>query len=94
MVEPLRTHSNLPCRPASPFITVVRGGSTGLQGSRGKQVKGEAGLRVSSGRFDNTEPPPNHCDEGGSRPTGQVQVGISVERSRFSKIATLFFMPL
>ena len=27
MVEPLRTHSNLPCRPASPFITVVRGGS-------------------------------------------------------------------
>ena len=27
VVEPPRTHSNLPCRPASPFITVVRGGS-------------------------------------------------------------------
>ena len=25
--EPLQTHSNLPCRPASPYITVVRGGS-------------------------------------------------------------------
>ena len=24
-----RTHSNLPCRPASPFVTVVRGGSVG-----------------------------------------------------------------
>ena len=29
MVEPPRTHSNLPCRPASPFVTVVRGGSVG-----------------------------------------------------------------
>jgi len=27
VVEPPQTHSNLPCRPASPFITVVRGGS-------------------------------------------------------------------
>ena len=25
MVEPPRTHSKLPCRPASPFIRVVRG---------------------------------------------------------------------
>ena len=29
VVEPPRTHSNLPCRPASPFVTVVRGGSVG-----------------------------------------------------------------
>ena len=27
VVEPPRTHSNLPCRPASPFITLVRCGS-------------------------------------------------------------------
>ena len=27
MVEPPRTHSNLPCRPASLFITAVGGGS-------------------------------------------------------------------
>ena len=27
VVEPPRTQSNLPCRPASPFITVVRGSS-------------------------------------------------------------------
>ena len=26
-VEPHQTHSNLPCRPASPFVTVIRGGS-------------------------------------------------------------------
>jgi len=26
-VKPPRTHSNLPCRPASPFVTVIRGGS-------------------------------------------------------------------
>ena len=26
-IEPHRTQSNLPCRPAYPFITVVRGGS-------------------------------------------------------------------
>ena len=25
--EPPQTHSNLPCRPPSPYITVVRGGS-------------------------------------------------------------------
>ena len=30
VVEPLQTNSNLPCRPASPFVTVVRGGSVGL----------------------------------------------------------------
>ena len=29
VVEPPRTHSNLPCRPASPFVTVVQGGSVG-----------------------------------------------------------------
>ena len=28
--EPPQTHSNLPCRPASPFVTVVRGGSVWL----------------------------------------------------------------
>ena len=27
VVEPPRTHSNLPSRPASPFVTVVRRGS-------------------------------------------------------------------
>jgi len=28
--EPPQTHSNLPCRPASPYITVVRRGSVRL----------------------------------------------------------------
>ena len=41
-VEPHQTHSNLPCRPASPFVTVFRGGS--VQSVRGtkpprRQVK-------------------------------------------------------
>ena len=27
VVEPPQTYSNLPCRPASPFVTVVPGGS-------------------------------------------------------------------
>ena len=26
-VEPPQTHSNVPCRPVSPFVTVLRGGS-------------------------------------------------------------------
>ena len=29
-VDPPQTHSNLPCRPASPYITVVREGSVQL----------------------------------------------------------------
>ena len=29
-VEPPQTHSTLPCRPAAPYITVVRGGSVQL----------------------------------------------------------------
>ena len=30
VVEPPRTHSILPCRPASPFVTVIQGGSVQL----------------------------------------------------------------
>ena len=45
VVEPPWTHSKLPCRPASPFITVVRGGSIGPP--RTTLLIGEIGLQGS-----------------------------------------------
>ena len=45
LVEPPWTHSKLPCRPASSFITVVRGGSIGLP--RTTLLIGEIGLQGS-----------------------------------------------
>ena len=57
-VEPHQTHSNLPCRPASPFVTVL--GETGLQGR--VECRGNEGgsrptglVRERSRRFDLTD---------------------------------------
>ena len=52
VVKPPRTHSKLPCRPASPCITVVRGGS----------VRSNHPELIHSGsrRFGVVEPPRTH----------------------------------
>ena len=65
VVEPPQAYSNLPCRPASPFVTVVPGGSVWsnrykltrwfnlTEPPRTTVTKGDAGIQ---GRFEYTQP--------------------------------------
>ena len=62
MVEPPRTHSNVPCMPASPFITVVRGGSVWSKRSELTGTCPVGLLPPASQRFGVVEPPRTHSN--------------------------------
>ena len=82
VVEPPRTHSNLPCRPVSPFVTVVRGGSVGSNypkltptfpvGLFPPLLQCFEKVRCIRTSPNSLEPRTSwdHCDERGGRPTG------------------------
>ena len=52
VVEPLQAYSNLPCRPASPFVTVVLGGSVWLNRHKLTRICPVGLLLHSSHRFE------------------------------------------
>ena len=63
------SHSNVPCRPVSPFVTVIRGGS----------VYSNLPYRAGSSELVAVRPHRtswDHCDERGGRPTGKVRVSL------------------